>query len=185
MKIKGTASQPKKKKRTFPWEFRCTKTAEMNKNAISDKLLLNDHQELIAFSMSANSLSTKTTFLESLGATTYACSYLNLAVRQLIKPLHLSKCMCVSGSGPCSWLSVFPAALITVLQPTWRPTSPGYAGGGEEAAMLLDTRSCLWVRRRVVRTTSVIVCTESTATTALMWKCSVCICFIRVIFYIY
>lgn len=76
------------------------KRQKWTKNAISDKLLLNDHQELIAFSVSANSLSTKTTFLESLGATTYACSYLNLAVRQLIKPLHLSKRMCVSGPRP-------------------------------------------------------------------------------------
>ena len=72
------------------------KQQKWTKNAISNKSLLNDHQELIAFSVSPNSLSTKNTFLESLGATTYACSYLNLAVRQLIKPLHLSNaCSCL------------------------------------------------------------------------------------------
>lgn len=98
-KLKGQRQRQQKK--NVPLRIQVhEKRQKWTKNAISDKLLLNDHQELIAFSVSANSLSTKTTFLESLGATTYACSYLNLAVRQLIKPLHLSKRMCVSGPRP-------------------------------------------------------------------------------------
>lgn len=98
----------------------------------------------------------------SLTVTTCTCSYLNLAVRQLIKPLYLSNGSpetehdglsalrqessathaCV-WSQPHSWLFVFPAALITVLQPTWRPTSLEYIDSREEEAMLLCTQSSL------------------------------------------
>lgn len=99
--------------------------------------------------------------IRSPGVTTCACSYLNVAVRQLIKPLYLSNASPEaehdgsqlwgtrdesSAALACSvysWLFVFPVALISALQPTWRPTSLEYIDSRECEEMLLCTQSSL------------------------------------------